>query len=84
MRKGGQHLPAVHGDVFLFVAAGRRSPDTDGGPAGLDTLASSIDEQADTLEEVSEPYLLQLGFIQRTPRGRVVTELGYRHLKGGF
>jgi len=52
----------------------------DGGPVGLDTLASSIDEEAGTLEDVAEPYLLQLGFIQRTPRGRVVTRLGYQHL----
>jgi len=52
----------------------------DGGPVGLDTLAASIDEEAGTLEDVAEPYLLQLGFIQRTPRGRVVTRLGYSHL----
>jgi Holliday junction DNA helicase RuvB len=51
-----------------------------GGPVGLDTLAASIDEDAGTLEEVAEPYLLQLGFIQRTPRGRVITRLGYAHL----
>ena len=51
-----------------------------GGPVGLDTLSASIDEEAGTLEDVAEPYLLQLGFIQRTPRGRVVTRLGYRHL----
>ena len=51
-----------------------------GGPVGLDTLASSIDEEAGTLEDVAEPYLLQLGFIKRTPRGRVVTALGYTHL----
>ena len=51
-----------------------------GGPVGLDTLAASIDEEAGTLEDVAEPYLLQLGFIQRTPRGRVVTRLGYSHL----
>lgn len=51
-----------------------------GGPVGLDTLAASIDEEAGTLEDVSEPYLLQLGFIQRTPRGRMVTRLGYSHL----
>lgn len=51
-----------------------------GGPVGLDTLASSIDEEAGTLEDVAEPYLLQLGFIKRTPRGRVVTALGCRHL----
>jgi Holliday junction DNA helicase RuvB len=51
-----------------------------GGPVGLDTLAASIDEEAGTLEDVAEPYLLQLGFIQRTPRGRTVTQLGYRHL----
>ncbi|MDR1560351.1 MAG: Holliday junction branch migration DNA helicase RuvB [Clostridiales bacterium] len=55
-----------------------------GGPVGLDTLAASIDEESGALEEVSEPYLLQLGFIQRTPRGRIVTELGYRHLRGGY
>jgi len=52
----------------------------DGGPVGLDTLAASIDEEAGTLEDVAEPYLLQLGFIQRTPRGRIVTRLGYNHL----
>jgi len=51
-----------------------------GGPVGLDTLAASIDEESGTLEDVAEPYLLQLGFIQRTPRGRIVTQLGYRHL----
>ena len=56
----------------------------EGGPVGLDTLAASIDEESGALEDVSEPYLLQLGFIQRTPRGRVVTELGRRHLRGGF
>jgi len=51
-----------------------------GGPVGLDTLAASIDEEAGTIEDVAEPYLLQLGFIQRTPRGRIVTRLGYSHL----
>ncbi|MCL2461457.1 MAG: Holliday junction branch migration DNA helicase RuvB [Defluviitaleaceae bacterium] len=51
-----------------------------GGPVGLDTLSASIDEESGTLEDVSEPYLLQLGFIQRTPRGRVATPLGYLHM----
>ena len=51
-----------------------------GGPVGLDTLAASISEDAGTLEDVYEPYLLKNGFIQRTPRGRVVTELAYAHL----
>ena len=51
-----------------------------GGPVGLDTLAASISEDAGTLEDVYEPYLLKTGFIQRTPRGRVATELAYRHL----
>jgi len=51
-----------------------------GGPVGLDTLAASIDEEAGTLEDVAEPYLLQLGFIKRTPRGRVATALAYNHL----
>ena len=51
-----------------------------GGPVGLSTLAVALGEETDTVEDVYEPYLLQLGFIQRTPRGRVVTELGRAHL----
>jgi holliday junction DNA helicase RuvB len=51
-----------------------------GGPVGLTTLAASIGEETDTVEDVVEPYLLQLGFLQRTPRGRVATERAYRHL----
>ena len=52
----------------------------DGGPVGLDTLAASISEEADTIEEVYEPYLLQLGFLNRTQRGRVATRWAYEHL----
>ncbi len=51
-----------------------------GGPVGLETLASAIGEEAVTLEDVCEPYLMQLGFISRTPRGRCATLLAYRHL----
>ena len=51
-----------------------------GGPVGLETLASAIGEEAVTLEDVCEPYLMQLGFISRTPRGRCATELAYKHL----
>lgn len=51
-----------------------------GGPVGLDTLAASVGEDAGTIEDVYEPYLLKNGFIQRTPRGRVVTEKSYVHL----
>jgi Holliday junction DNA helicase RuvB len=51
-----------------------------GGPVGLDTLAASISEEADTIMDVYEPYLLQLGYIQRTPRGRVATRSAYEHL----
>jgi len=51
-----------------------------GGPVGLEALASSIGEEAMTLEDVYEPYLLQIGFINRTPRGRIVTDKAYRHL----
>ncbi|MFR7988448.1 Holliday junction branch migration DNA helicase RuvB [Anaerotignum lactatifermentans] len=50
-----------------------------GKPVGLDTLAASINEESETIEDVYEPYLLQLGYIQRTPRGRVVTKRGYDH-----
>lgn len=50
-----------------------------GGPVGLDTLAASIGEETETIEDVYEPYLLQLGFINKTPRGRVATRLAYEH-----
>ncbi len=53
----------------------------DGGPVGLKTLAASLQEEEDTLEEVVEPYLLQIGFIERTPRGRVLTEKGKSHVR---
>jgi Holliday junction DNA helicase RuvB len=51
-----------------------------GGPVGLSTLAVALGEEPDTIEDVYEPYLLQLGFLQRTPRGRVITELGRAHV----
>ena len=52
----------------------------DGGPVGLETLAATIGEEAVTLEDVYEPYLMQIGFLSRTPRGRCVTRLAYEHL----
>ncbi len=52
----------------------------EGGPVGLETIAASISEEADTIMDVYEPYLLQLGFLDRTPRGRVATRLAYEHL----
>jgi holliday junction DNA helicase RuvB len=52
----------------------------DGGPVGLSTLAVTLGEETDTIEDVYEPYLLQLGFLQRTPRGRVITKLGRAHV----
>jgi Holliday junction DNA helicase RuvB len=51
-----------------------------GGPVGLSTLAVALGEEQDTIEDVYEPYLLQLGFLQRTPRGRVLTERGRAHV----
>ena len=51
-----------------------------GGPCGLDTLAATVGEDANTIEDVYEPYLLQLGFLARTPRGRVCLRRGYEHL----
>ena len=56
----------------------------DGGPVGLDTIAASISEEADTIEDVYEPYLLQLGFLDRTRRGRVATRRAYEHLGFAF
>ncbi len=52
----------------------------DGGPVGLSTLAVALGEEPDTIEDVYEPYLLQLGLLQRTPRGRTVTKLGRAHV----
>jgi Holliday junction DNA helicase RuvB len=52
----------------------------DGGPVGLDTLAAAIGESADVIEETCEPFLLQQGMIMRTPRGRVLTRLGWEHI----
>jgi Holliday junction DNA helicase RuvB len=50
-----------------------------GGPVGIDSLAAAISEERDTIEDVLEPYLIQQGFINRTPRGRMVTALAYKH-----
>jgi len=51
-----------------------------GGPVGIETLASALSEEKETLEDVYEPYLIQCGFVNRTSRGRVLTDLAYRHL----
>ncbi|MFZ2918437.1 MAG: Holliday junction DNA helicase RuvB C-terminal domain-containing protein, partial [Trichococcus flocculiformis] len=51
-----------------------------GGPVGLSTIAANIGEEMETIEDMYEPYLLQLGFLQRTPRGRVATPMAYDHL----
>jgi Holliday junction DNA helicase RuvB len=50
-----------------------------GGPIGLDTLSAAVSEEKDTLEDVYEPFLIQMGYIKRTPRGRVATKLAYSH-----
>ena len=52
----------------------------DGGPVGIDTLAAATSEETDTIMDVYEPYLIQLGFLQRTPRGRIATKRAYEHL----
>ena len=51
-----------------------------GKPVGIDTLAATLNEEPETIEDVYEPYLMQLGFLARTPRGRIVTASGYKHL----
>lgn len=56
----------------------------DGGPVGLDTIAASIGEESETIEDVCEPFLLQMGFINRTPRGRIATRLAYDHFNQPF
>jgi Holliday junction DNA helicase RuvB len=66
-----------HTDRELLAAIAERFG---GGPVGLSTLAVALGEEPDTIEDVYEPYLLQLGYLQRTPRGRIITELGRAHL----
>jgi Holliday junction DNA helicase RuvB len=51
----------------------------DGGPVGLDSLAAAVSEERDTIEDVLEPYLIQQGYLARTPRGRIATSLAYEH-----
>jgi Holliday junction DNA helicase RuvB len=52
----------------------------DGGPVGVESLAAAVSEESDTIEDVYEPYLIQEGFLSRTPRGRVATRRAYQHL----
>ncbi len=71
------HLGLDHTDRRLLTVMIEKFS---GGPVGLDTLAAAISEESETIEDVYEPYLIQIGFISRTPRGRVVTPQVYRHL----
>jgi Holliday junction DNA helicase RuvB len=54
-----------------------------GGPVGIETLAATLNEEVDTLVDVIEPYLLKIGFLKRTPRGRELTDISIKHIKGG-
>ena len=73
-------LQALEIDALGLDNVDRRMLSSIGGPVGLDTLAATINEESVTLEDVYEPYLMQLGFLTRTPRGRCVTQKAYRHL----
>ena len=68
-------LDGVDRDVLICII-----DKFDGGPVGLDTIAASINEESETIEDVYEPFLLQLGFLDRTPRGRIATRKAYEHL----
>ena len=70
------HLGLERMDRELLHAIGHKFS---GGPVGLSTLAATLGEESETIEDVYEPFLLQLGFIQRTPRGRTLTDLGREH-----
>lgn len=69
-------LDEVDQKIMMTIAA-----KYSGGPVGLSTIAASIDEQADTIEEVYEPYLMQLGFLDRTPRGRIATDRAFEYFQ---
>ena len=70
------HLGFDHMDRCLMLAIIEKFA---GGPVGIDNLAAAISEQRETIEDVLEPYLIQQGFIMRTPRGRIVTDRAYDH-----
>lgn len=74
---GVDHMGLVHSDRAILETIIKKFK---GGPVGLGTLAASLSEEEATLEEFNEPYLLQLGFIERTPRGRVATDAAYKHI----
>ena len=67
-------------EFFIFKVIGTLIEKFNGGPVGINTLATAVSENGETIEEVYEPFLIQEGFIIRTPRGRQVTEKAYRHL----
>jgi Holliday junction DNA helicase RuvB len=67
-------------DALDRSVLGRIIRDFRGGPVGLETIAAALSEEPDTIMDVVEPYLLQLGFLERTPRGRVATRKAYEHL----
>jgi Holliday junction DNA helicase RuvB len=67
-------------DYLDRLVIGRIIYNFDGGPVGLETIAAAISEEPDTIMDVVEPYLLQLGFLERTPRGRIATRRAYEHL----
>lgn len=74
---GVDELGLMHSDVKLMETLINKFA---GGPVGLNTLAAALSEEEATIEEVHEPYLIQLGFLERTPRGRMATERAYSHL----
>ena len=81
----GGILWGIYGDSVGFDVMDRKLLEAiiykfDGGPVGVDNLASAISEERETIEDVIEPYLIQQGFLQRTPRGRVATAMAYTHL----
>jgi len=74
---GIDHVGLNSSDRILLETMAKKF---NGGPVGLNTLAASLAEEEATIEEFTEPYLLQIGFIERTPRGRTLTKLAYEHL----
>ena len=93
VRADGDHHPAVADEALSLLEVDPLGLDDidrrvlrtiidkfDGGPVGLETIAAALSEEPDTIMDVVEPYLLQLGFLDRTPRGRVATRRAYEHL----
>ena len=76
----GSRSTAAGSTAWIGATCAASPKTTAGGPVGVETMAAALGDERDVIEEVVEPYLIQEGFVQRTPRGRMLTRIAFRHL----